>query len=64
MQEDILIKTRSARKKDASRSSFVKGCFLLLAGGSLPILFMRPLDYLVALFVCFIMAWGLSKILL
>jgi len=42
---------------------FNRGCFLLLAGGTLPVLFMNPLSYIFTLGVCFIMTRALSKIL-
>ncbi len=44
-------------------TSFNRGCFFLLAGGTLPVLFMNPLSYLFTLGICFIMTRVLAKVL-
>jgi hypothetical protein len=42
---------------------FNRGCFFLLAGGTLPVLFMNPLSYIFTLGACFVMTRVLAKIL-
>jgi hypothetical protein len=40
-----------------------RGIFLLLSIGTLPILFMNPLQYLSALFICLGISFGLAFVL-
>jgi hypothetical protein len=42
---------------------FNRGCFLLLAGGTLPVLFMNPLSYIFTLAVCYFITRALAIIL-
>lgn len=53
--------TSKSPKQD--KTTFVKSCFFLLAGGTLPVLFMKPIDYLLALGCSYLMAKTLHRVL-
>jgi len=56
-------KAAAAIIKKIRTPPFNRGCFLLLAVGTLPVLFMNPLDYIFTLGGCYIITRGLSRIL-